>query len=494
MIPEQQQNRSETSANKTSAVSEHHNLSAQRWVRWSLTILIMIAIGVFFWLPSYVEKPQIRTEDVVSSAHGNKPRGSETSPWLDAQLARQRKAAQEILAQLLDLQFSLEEKAARQWAADDFKAVEKFAAEGDKSYRAKQFLKSAKYYQQGLDKLQLLENNSTQVLAKLLEEGRGFFLQQNSEQAIQQFELALAIDPENTIAKTGLRRSQVLDQVLALQAKAEDEFKKDNLQEALETIDTALVLDSENLQSAADRAVYANALNELKFSQAMSQGYGALLEKNYRAAERAFGQAALLKPGASEALTALSETAEKQSLEQINKLHREAKQRETEELWSSARTLYEAALKIDDNLIFARVGAIRTTAREKLHNRIQTILDTPHRLSDRSVFQDTESLLKDAQAIQQPGKKLLLQIQSLQTSLDIAALPLTVRLHSDNQTQVKINRIGGLGNFEYHELKLRPGTYVATGSRAGYRDIRLEFTVSAANPGKIITIQCIERI
>jgi len=42
-------------------------------------------------------------------------------------------------------------------------------------------------------------------------------------------------------------------------------------------------------------------------------------------------------------------------------------------------------------------------------------------------------------------------------------------------TDVSIYKVGKLGNFTETELTLRPGIYVAVGSRPGYRDVRLEF-------------------
>lgn len=494
MIPEHNKDSpTQTSVEDDFPAYQYQSPLRQPWVRWSLVILALIAIAVFFWLPSYVEKPQITTEEVFSKASNNNY-ATDASPWLDAQLAKQRKAAQQILAKLLDLQFALEEKSVRQWAETDFKSVEAFAVEGDNAYRSKNFIDSAKYYQLGLDKLQELDSSSTQVLNKLLSQGQVFFLQKDSINASQKFQLALAIDPENKAALKGLRRSETLDQVLALQTEALKHYQAGNLDQALAVIDKALSLDEDNTQSIADHSIYSLALTDQQYSEAMSQGYNALLKKQYANAESFFRQAARLKPGSSQASTALQNTADKQSLERVNKLHQQAKALEADELWSTARERYEAALKLDNNLIFARVGAIRSKAREELDNKIENALKAPQRLNDQIVFRNTEDLLKDAQSIQQPGKKLLLQIKTLQTTLAVASQDVLVSFRSDNKTNVRIQRIGQLGSFESQQLNLKPGVYIATGSRPGFRDVRLEFTVSAASPRTIIAIECNEPI
>lgn len=463
-------------------------------VRWSLAALVLIALGVFFWLPEIVDKPQLKSDDILSAPQGGGGRHIESKPWLEAQLARQRKAAQEVLAKLLDLQFSLEEKAVRQWAPEDFSAVEQIAGEGDQSYRSKQFEEATQHYQNGLDKLRQLETQSESVLSRLINEGQSFFEQRDAALAVEKFTLALAIAPDNVLAETGLRRAKVLDRVLALQAEASKEFKNGNFNRALAVINTALALDTENSQSKADHTIYTRAIIDQQFNAAMSRGYEALLKKQYSNAESAFKQASTLKPGSTEASTALRETVDKRSLAKINSLQQQASQKENDELWGDAKALYEAALAIDSNLIFARVGAIRTQARETLNSKIEALLKQPQRLGNNAVYGEAEVVLRDARAINQPSPILRKQITLLETSLKIAAQTLAVHLKSDNQTSIRINRIGPLGIFYSQQIELKPGSYVAIGSRAGYRDVRQKFTVSSTVPSGPVTIQCTEPI
>jgi hypothetical protein len=59
---------------------------------------------------------------------------------------------------------------------------------------------------------------------------------------------------------------------------------------------------------------------------------------------------------------------------------------------------------------------------------------------------------------------------------------------------VSIYKIGKFGSFAMQQLTLRPGVYVAVGSRPGYRDVRLEFRVAPEIEMKPIIIQCEEQI
>lgn len=69
-----------------------------------------------------------------------------------------------------------------------------------------------------------------------------------------------------------------------------------------------------------------------------------------------------------------------------------------------------------------------------------------------------------------------------------------VTLHSDQQTEVTVYKVARLGQFDQRELELRPGSYTAVGSRMGYRDVRVEFSVAAEGAPPAVTVVCTERI
>ena len=55
-------------------------------------------------------------------------------------------------------------------------------------------------------------------------------------------------------------------------------------------------------------------------------------------------------------------------------------------------------------------------------------------------------------------------------------------------------QVGELGQFTNQTLDLTPGTYVAVGIRAGYRDVREEFTVGFDGQSPVITVKCMEEV
>jgi hypothetical protein len=67
-------------------------------------------------------------------------------------------------------------------------------------------------------------------------------------------------------------------------------------------------------------------------------------------------------------------------------------------------------------------------------------------------------------------------------------------LESDNATQVAIPEIGSFGTFSRRDIQLKPGRYTVIGTRAGYRDVRREFTITAGEDVQTISVRCVEPI
>ncbi len=67
-------------------------------------------------------------------------------------------------------------------------------------------------------------------------------------------------------------------------------------------------------------------------------------------------------------------------------------------------------------------------------------------------------------------------------------------MHSDNQTDVAIYKVGKFGKFSSREIELKPGKYTIVGSRSGFRDVRKVITILADMADKTIQVRCEEPI
>ncbi len=61
-------------------------------------------------------------------------------------------------------------------------------------------------------------------------------------------------------------------------------------------------------------------------------------------------------------------------------------------------------------------------------------------------------------------------------------------------SRLVVHRVARFGRFKERRLNLRPGTYTAVGSRPGYRDVRVRFSVRPSSEAIVVEVRCEERI
>ena len=146
---------------------EQSSQPARQTALWvALTIGSLLLLLVVFVLPSLAPAPPL--EPTVSNepleprvqsqvtAQSQTPQ-SERSPFAEAQLAKTRRAAQEVLQALLETQSRLENRAVDQWGNAAFLAASALATKGDEYYRTQDFSGAEGVYQTALDAFVLLE-------------------------------------------------------------------------------------------------------------------------------------------------------------------------------------------------------------------------------------------------------------------------------------------------------------------------------------------------
>ena len=95
-----------------------------------------------------------------------------------------------------------------------------------------------------------------------------------------------------------------------------------------------------------------------------------------------------------------------------------------------------------------------------------------------------------AARIAAPGERLSAQLARLEHALTLARTPVSVRLRSDGLTAVRIEGVGEFGRFAAHTLSLRPGRYVARGTRDGYAAVRVEFELAPGSAATEVSVIC----
>ena len=316
----------------------------------------------------------------------------------------------------------------------------------------------------------------------------------DTEAAMEQYSLALLFDPDNELAQIGYQRAQSLEEVTSLLTDAGERYEDGELQVALESYQNALDLDSYNEVARAQIQQVAAEIRENEFSQIMSAGYSHLENGNTDEAIAEFRRASGLGINQEQALAAITQTENEIASAEINSLQRQIGLAETEERWAAVVSDYDAVLTIDPNLVFAIDGRDYAGKRLNLDQLLANAIDNPERFAEDSVFEQTRDIYFTGRSIENPGFRLAEQLDDLQALLETSQVPINIQLVSDNLTNVTLLRIGSLGSFEQHQLSLKPGVYVAVGTRSGYRDVREEFTVGFGLTPASVLVQCDERV
>ena len=231
-----------------------------------------------------------------------------------------------------------------------------------------------------------------------------------------------------------------------------------------------------------------------QFEELMTRGLGQLEQSEWPGAEQSFDAALKLRPGDRSAADVLASAKDGRQRATLVQLQREAQALEAAERWEDALAAYQRAAAIDPAVDFARQGAARSERMIQLYAQADGFLASPERLYSPRVRDEAQQLLAALDREAAAGPRIAQARQRLGAALKRATTKITVRLASDNATEVTLFRVGPLGRFQDREVALTPGTYTVVGSRPGYKDVRVEVIVDPDSPAPQITVACKERV
>lgn len=480
------------------------------WLVPALGGLAVLALIVIFVLPSWVDSrdDQDVTDPSVSSATDpqrsaasspSKPTTSPkdtadaSSPFADARAAKARAEAQELLAELLDVQENLSERGAEEWAVDEMGSVAAAALAGDELYREHEFDAAIEQYRQALTQALALEQSLPARFEAQLDATRAALESLDLGAATRALALADQLEPGAPETASLAARVDALPGVIEDVAASREAEDDGDLAAAVSSMKAANERDAEHQGVQSDLQRLQLALTEERFNEAMSSGYAALDASEFSQAQQSFERAGTLAPGSSEVAAALQELSAARTAAKLSQLQKRGETLVSDENWSDAIRVFEEALAVDKSLRFAREGLAIAKPRGQIAKELAAIVKQPERLVDDAILQEARSSVARAQALGKLGPRLSGEVQAAQDVLAVASTPLPVNLSSDGLTQVTVYKVARLGLFEQEQLELRPGKYTAVGSRRGYRDVRVVFTV-APNNTPSVRIACNELI
>lgn len=481
-----------------------HELLLRRWTLAGFGMLLVLAIGVFFLLPSAVERGREadRAEGAAADSSDDPgdvapERGTAARPEADLQdpeALAARSLAEETLADFAALENILEAQDVTSWAAGPFAEARARVREGERLLRDRRYRDAADRMAEAVAALTELEARGRTLFDEALRSGRIALEAGAAEDAREQFEIAARIRSSDRAALAGLVRAETIEEVFSLLQAGNELEAQGDLASALERYAAGAALDSEALPLQLALQRVRDQLAREAFEASMSRAFGALARGDYDRANSAFSQALRMRPDAPAARDGLAQAVGAARNRDVNRHRERADQFESEERWHEAREQYRAALTLDPGVAFAQLGAPRSQRRAELSDSLDSYLNAPQRLSSEKVRREATTVLARADAVRRPGPVLRSQIDSVAKLLREMSTPVIVELLSDAETDVLLYHVGRLGRFEARRLELTPGRYTVVGTRPGYRDVRTQFTVGAGSSPPPVTVRCEEKI
>jgi tetratricopeptide (TPR) repeat protein len=449
------------------------------WLWISLAAVLAVGLAVIFALPALVQSPQpveVAADPVVM-------------PTGDA-----RDAANQAMQAYLQLRAQLELGHASRWGEPEWSQSERAADSAARRLAQRHFSEAAGAYQQALQGLQRLDSERGTRLTAALDAAHQALADNRIEQAIEQFERALAIEEDNNDARSGLARSHTRAAVLQNMTTGEHAEAEGDLVAAQAAYQQAASLDPEYGPPAAAFNRVTDTLQMHAFQDAMTRALTALDSGRLSEAEKALAEASTLRPSDAAVTDARQRLAQARQQARLNHLRQQATSQLHTENWQAAADLYSKALDIDATAGFARSGLEKANARLEIHRQFDHYLTQPERLYAAQPLANAETLLAAISSAPASEPKLAKKIAELQRLVTLAGTPVAVNLLSDGETDISIYHVGQLGAFTRLLLELLPGTYTVVGSRVGYRDIRKQLSVTPGKQGISLTIRCEEMI
>lgn len=467
-----------------------------RWLAIGLLgLMLATLIGVVFILPDLVAD-RVNREAVRAPSVPTLPAEPATAPTQDAKrLAREKREAERLLGIVLRTQTELEAQGVAVWGGQDYEAVMDGLAAGDAELQAGRYAQAGSHYQDVIARLEALRTSMGDRMVAALEAGDAALAADDGPSARTSFEVALAIAPHDARAQQGMLRARVVEDVVALIAAGREHEARDELDAAREKYAAALVLDARSPKARAAHDDISARIREREFRTAMSTALAALEMADFPVARAALKRADALRPGSPEVADARRRLQLAMQRSRIDHHRSKARALVREERWREAGDHYAAVLAIDSNAAFARIGKDKSLARARIHDELDGFLAELERLSAAGPRDSARRLVAAAADVDsQSEPKLTAKLERLSEAIEIAETPLQVRLQSDNLTDVTVYKVGSFGRFASRDLLLPAGKYVAVGTRSGYRDVRVEFTLTAGQGPAFVTVRCQEKI
>ena len=389
---------------------------------------------------------------------------------------------------------AIESEALARWAPDELQEAQAVFEKALSDFAKSNYVDALENIELADELASTLVNKWDQAFLDLLGQAQSAFEQNESRKASLYLTQALTLKPDNEEALALEQRLAKLPDIEQLLEDARIAQTENSLEREAEAIRQIIQLDPVRTELVQRLKVLEEELKVSKYQQHISRGMTAIRDGRLGDANQALRQAKQLYPSRKEIGVLEREIASGNATNRRQNWQEEIKSLITQDNWAQVLKVAEEAKKVfptDKNFIDSATLANDIVARSQ---RIDRYLSQPDRLKDDGIHANASAFAESTQSVAGNSLGLTLKLEQFNAVLETLAEPVSVVVKSDGKTDIIVIGTGKVGKTREKEITLKAGTYVFEGSRKGYRNVRVTFTVDPFAENQEVTVVCDEQI
>jgi tetratricopeptide (TPR) repeat protein len=392
--------------------------------------VVLVGIGLIFWVGR-------RLPDTPPPRPTPTPAAPVATP--DPGL---RLEAEAMSGHLISALQPLRSAAPDLWAAAEWEALLRRQREGNQAMAVRDFAVAVGAYGDAVALAEALTEQVPDAPGRLFVLARAAVESGHSEKALEALDALMTLEPGHAAARALRPRAEVADQTYAARERVLDAMEREDWPMAFLAVNRAVELDEDfpNVRDMrevvrerlTDEVLDRNALRERERAELIGRAEALEAQENWRAAHRAWLEAARVA----------GEDAVSEGLERTRRF------------------------QVLDERISRALASLRSALANELAEELQVVegAELPEGLGGKAA--------------------------DFLTRWRLERTPVPVRFTSDAETEVRILRLAAQWEpFAERTVDLLPGDYIAVGSRLGYRNVRVPFTVPPGSDGVEVDVR-----
>lgn len=264
-----------------------------------------------------------------------------------------------------------------------------------------------------------------------------------------------------------------------------------NFEKAFESINLAISLDAERLDSKQLKDEIQIKSNHYYFDLYLESSYRELNNNNINEAFDYFNKAKNIFSNNDE-LSILNKTLEKYKKEyDLTRFIKLGDSFYNQEEWKKAILNYKSALELNPNSSNILDKLNRTESLNSINERLNNFMESPERLSSKRIRDGFLNAINEGLSFKLKSEKnLILTLDKAKEIYDQYSVMITLNLSSNNKTFVDIVKTVQYQPFENKRIKLYPGKYVIVAKKKGLQSYRFSINISPDSDDIYINAIC----